>query len=189
MARSVVAFTDKFRPTPAFDISKYRQDGSYRSTTGQLRWQEGTSKLDGFFTIDSEATKGVIGFARGVSCQLGQVTIVPRNRFSAVYVTAKDQNETIASASSLLVVAVARARNTGMKVLGDSRLVNRGTSPVVMEPVKARVSIQKSGSPTVHVLDHDGCRTGRTVASRQGTFTIDGARDKTCYYLITYGNR
>jgi hypothetical protein len=39
----------------------------------------------------------------------------------------------------------------------------------------------------VHVLDHDGCRTGRTLPLRDGVLEIDGARDKTPYYLITYG--
>jgi hypothetical protein len=81
---------------------------------------------------------------------------------------------------------MARARNTGMTVLGDTRIVDRGTPPVVMEPVKARISIRKAGNPTVLLLDHDGCRTDRTVPVTRGTFTIDGARDKTCYYLVAY---
>jgi hypothetical protein len=186
VARSVVEFTDSFRPTPRFDISTYREDGAFRSSTGQLRWQEGSSKLDGLFTIDSQATKAVVGFAGGTSFRLGEVTIAAQSRFGAIYVTAIEQNKTIASSSSLLVVAVARARNTGMRVFGDSRLLERGTPPVVMEPVKARITVRKPGIPTVHVLDHDGCRTGAHVPVENGIFTIDGARDKTCYYLITF---
>ena len=85
-----------------------------------------------------------------------------------------------------MVVAIARARNTGMKVFNDCRLLARGTGPVVMEPVRARISIRKTGSPTVELLDHDGCRTGKTLRVDNGVFDIDGARDKTCYYLVTY---
>jgi hypothetical protein len=81
---------------------------------------------------------------------------------------------------------VARARNTGMKVFHDSRLLDRGGPPVVMEPVKAAIAIRRSGNPTVHLLDHDGCRTGNTLPVSDGTFLIDGARDKTCYYLVEY---
>lgn len=73
-----------------------------------------------------------------------------------------------------------------MKVFDDCRLLNRGGPPVVMEPAKATISIRKNGRPTVHLLDHDGCRTGKTLPITGGTFEIDGARDKTCYYLVTY---
>ncbi len=186
VARSVVAFTDEDRPTPSFDISKHRQDGVYLSSTGQLCWQAGRSKLDGFFTINTEATKAVVGFADGQRRELGSVTIAPRCRFGAVYVTAQERDATIASSKKLLVVAVARARNTGMKVFADSRILDRGGPPIVMEPVKAKISIRKDGDPTVHLLDHDGCRTGTTLPVTGGTFEIDGARDKTCYYLVTY---
>jgi hypothetical protein len=186
VARAVVAFTDQYVATPPFDISPYQRQGCYQSTTGELRWQEGTAKLDGYFTIDSPATKAVVGFAQGNSLRLGQVTIDPQNRFSAVYVTARDQDQTIQSSHHLLIVAIARARNRGMKVFHDSRIIERGNAPVLMEPVKARMTIDKPGQATVYVLDHDGCRTGETVPVADGTFTIDGARDKTCYYLIAY---
>lgn len=186
VARSVVAFTDEYRQTPAFDISRYQRGDVFVSTTEQLRWKEGASKLDGFFSIDTDATKAVIGFAGGRRCELDSVTITPECRFGVVYVTAQEKNGTIASSKSLLVVAIARARNTAMKVFNDCRLLDRGESPVVMEPVKAAISIRRNGQPTVHVLDHDGCRTGKTLPVSDGEFEIDGARDKTCYYLVTY---
>ena len=91
------------------------------------------------------------------------------------------------TSDKLLVVAIARARNTGMKVFNDSRIVQRGRSPVVMEPVKAEILIGGKGPiKDVHVLDHSGRRTGKTIAVAEQTFTIDGARDKTCYYLVTF---
>ena len=189
VARCVVKFTARHRPTPAFDISKYIRDGVYTSSTGQLRWTAGKRKLGGYFTIDSPATKTLVGFAGGQSCKLGDVTIAPalKSRFGAIYVTARDAGATIASADSLLVVAIARARNTGMRVYLDSRVLKRGDAPVVMEPITARVEIRRKGAPVVHVLDHDGRKTGRTLPVSNGTFEIDGARDKTCYYLVSYG--
>ena len=57
VARSVVAFTDACQSTLEFDISKFRKGDVYVSSTEQLRWKEGASKLDGFFTIDTPATK------------------------------------------------------------------------------------------------------------------------------------
>ena len=186
VACSTVEFTDEYRETPAFDISKYRKGDVLVSDTKQLRWKEGASKLDGYFTIDTQGTKAVVGFADGQECNLGDVTIVPKCRFGAVYVTAKESDKTIASSDNLLIVAMARARNTGMKVFMDCRLLDRGKPPIVMEPVRARISIRKDGNPTVHLLDHDGCRTRETIPVKNGTFDIDGARDRTCYYLVTF---
>jgi len=188
VARSVVAFTDDHQSTAEFDISPFRRGDVYVSGTGQLRWKEGGSKLGGFFTIDTAATKAVVGFSAGSTCELGDVTIAPSSRFSAIYVTAQDQERTLASAGNLLVVAIARARNTGMKVFHDSRLIERGGPPIVMEPVQARISIRRNGQPTVYLLDHDGCRTERTLPVRNSMFEIDGARDKTCYYLVSYSD-
>jgi hypothetical protein len=188
VARSVVSFTDKYRTTPVFDLPRHRKGESYLASTGQLRWTAGRGKLSGFFTMDTDATKAIVGFAEGRTCELGSVAIAPECRYGAIYVTAQEKDRTIYSSNNLLVVAIARARNTGMRVFRGSRLIDRGTAPIVMEPVKARITIRKTGRPTVYLLDHNGCRTDATLPVRDGTFTIDGARDKTCYYLVTYAH-
>jgi predicted oxidoreductase len=181
-----VEFTDAPKDTPAFDLAKFVKDGWIVSSTGQLRWKEGNSRTSGFFTLNTAATKAVVGFAEGQACELGNVTIRPRSRFGAVYVTAKERDRDIDSSKGLLVVAVARARNAGMKVLNDERILEAGKGPVVMEPVKAEISIRRKGNPSVIVLDHNGRRTDRTLPAKDGTFEIDGARDKACYYLVSY---
>lgn len=186
VVRSAVEFTDEYRETPAFDPSAYFEDGAYTSATGQLRWTPGTSKLDGFFTMNTEATKAIVGFAEGQTCELGNVVIKPECRYAAVYVTAKERDRSIDDSNRILVVAIARARNTGMKVFAENRIIERGESPVVMEPVKAKVLIRRDERATVHVLDHTGRRTGKTLPISHGIFEIDGARDKTCYYLVSY---
>ena len=94
--------------------------------------------MDGFFTIDTDATKGVVGFAEGQVCELGSVTIKPKCRYGAIYVTAKEKDRDLQTSQNLLVVAVARARNTGMKVYNEDRILERGEGPVLMEPVKRR---------------------------------------------------
>ncbi len=185
-ARCVVEFTDACKETPRFDLAPFAKDGWIASSTGQLRWKEGASRLDGFFTLNSAATKAVVGFAEGQSCDLGSVTIRPRSRFGAVYVTAKERDKDIESSKGLLVAAVARARNAGMKVLNDERILDPGKGPVVMEPVKAEISIRKKGTPTVVLLDHNGRKTEKTLPVKEGAFEIDGARDKACYYLVSY---
>jgi hypothetical protein len=187
VARSVVAFTKEFADTPVFGIKPHEKDGYVVSATGQLRWKESASDPGGFFTMDTAGTKAVVGFAEGQTCELGSVTIEPQSRFGAVYVTARGRDGDIESSRELLIVAVARARNTGMKFSpsGD-RMLARGNAPILMEPVKARITLRRKGTPKVIPLTHDGKATDRTVPLQDGSIVIDGARDKTPYYLVRY---
>ncbi len=184
VARCVVDFTDRYRATPAFDLDKYVRDGVYRSTTGQLAWTEGKSRHDGHIAIDTPATKAVLGFAAGKTCRLGETTIEPRSRFAAIYLSARDAETDLATADEAVLVAIARARNTGMKVVEDSRILARGKSPVVLEPVKAAIVLPRPAK--VHVLDHDGRKTGRTLDAKDRTLDLDTARDKTPYFLVEF---
>lgn len=185
-ARCVVEFTDEPEPTPVFDMEAYTaEDGTIRSATGELNWKPGEEKLDGFFTVDTPATKAVVGFAEGEICELGDVTIEPKSRFGAIYVTAQNQGADLSSDDTALVIAIARARNTDMNVRGDKLILTPGRAPVVMEPVKARITMDRS-IKSVELLDHDGCGTGDRIPVSRGSFEIDGARDKTCYYLISF---
>jgi hypothetical protein len=186
ITRCGVRFTDHYRETPKFDVDAYLQDSALTSITKQLRWYAGKDKLDGYFTIDTPATKAVIGFAAGRRCKLGTVTIRPTCRYAAIYVTAQDMAHDLQDTDKILIVAVARARNTGMKIFNDDRLLAKGTGPVLMEPVKASITLDGSRSPTVHLLDHGGRRTGTRLPVEDNQFEIDGARDKTCYYLVTF---
>jgi len=186
VARCVVDFTDEYRDTPTFDLTPYTEGATLKSSTEQLRWQEGANKMDGFFTINTPATKAVVGFSGGQAHELGNVTITPESRFSAIYLTAKEPDENLDTSDNLLVVAIARARNTGMNVLADRLVLTPGTAPIVMEPVRATISLKRKGAKKVILLDHDGCLTEKTIPIRNGTFEIDGAVDKTCYYLVRF---
>jgi len=116
------------------------------------------------------------------------VTIEPRSRYSAIYVTALEPDKTIETSRELLVVALARARNTGMKFspAGD-KMLSPGAGPFLMEPVKARIALHRTGEFKVFLLDHDGRLTGSRIEWENGGFTLDGARDKTPYYVVQLG--
>jgi hypothetical protein len=73
-----------------------------------------------------------------------------------------------------------------MKVLDDTRILQKGTSPILLEPVRAEIRLPRAAEATVHVLDHDGQRTGRTIELTGETLQLDTARDRTPYYLVTY---
>jgi hypothetical protein len=187
VTRSVVAFTDAFRDTPAFDLTPIHKDGFLTSATGQLRWKQGQQPASGFFTMNTDGTKGVVGFAAGQTCDLGEITIQPKSRFSAIYVTAQEKDKTIGTSRKLLIVAMARARNTGMELNAEeNQILRKGAGPIMLEPVVAEISVRRPGNAKVVVLDHDGQRTDRSLPTEAGRFTVDGKRDKTPYYLIEW---
>jgi hypothetical protein len=66
-------------------------------------------------------------------------------------------------------------------------LLERGRGPVLMEPVRAELRFRRPNGIRVTALDHDGCRTETRVAVRDGVFVVDGAQDRTPYYLIEAG--
>jgi len=188
VAKCVVAFTEAHQETPAFRLAPYQQDRFLISSTGELRWLEGLPDgPSGYFTLNTPATKAVVGFADISTCELGSVTILPKCRFAAIYVTAQEKDRDLDSSRNVLVVALGRARNSGMEFSDDeTKLLAKGQPPILLEPVKATIVLRRPGARRVILLDHDGRPTQRTAPIQNGTFTLDGARDKTPYYLIQY---
>lgn len=187
VGRAVVAFTEQFEETPAFDLEKYRQDGALVSATGQLKWWPGQSKTDGHFTINTPGTQAVVGFAQDQTFELADVRIEPHSRFAAIYLTARGRDQTIADAKDVIVTAIARARNSGMSFNdAENAVQDAGKPPVRLEAVKATISLKRGATATVELLDHDGAPTGKRIEVKDGKFEIDGARDKTPYYVIRY---
>lgn len=186
IGRCVVRFTDTYRDTPAFSIDPFVENGSITSSTGQLRWHEGRSKVDGYITVNTEGTKAVVGFASGTTCDLGGTSIRMDCRFGALYLTATEREATIQTSKHLLITAIARVRHAGMKIFADTFIVEEGKPPLVMEPVKAELKLGRSGHPTVYLLDHDGVRTTATLPIHDGVIQLDTGRDKTPYYEVAY---
>lgn len=192
-SRGLVRFTDEFQPTEAFDLSPHLQDGAVHADTGQLVWRPGENSRDGHFTIDTPGTQAVVGFAKGQTADLTDLTITPQSDYGAIYFSAQAPDGTLRTDRGVVVAAIARARNRDAVIAGDALMFSKGAGeggrpdgPVVMEPVKARVQLKRSGTPTVHILDHNGVRTGRTVPVQNGAFELDTGRDQTPYYLITW---
>jgi hypothetical protein len=185
VVRSVVSFGDAYEETKGFDVAPYWKGGKMVSSTGELAWKPGEKALDGYFTINTPATKAVVGFVAGEEQELGDVTIMPETRGAAIYLTASEADKTLADSQRVLLVTMARSRNEGM-VLMDGKLLAKGNAPILVEPVKARIGWKQRGNFTVHILDHDGNDTGRTVPVENGVFTVDGAETRTVYYEIRF---
>jgi hypothetical protein len=184
VGRVLVSFTDRREATAAPDLSRWRSAAGLRSATGQLTWGKG------YFIIDTPGTQGVVGFAAGRTHRLGDMSLRPETPFTVALVTSLDRERPISRAKSLLVTTVARARNTGMRYRPDGReLIEVGGAPVLMEPVRLTLKLRRAGRAVVHVLDHAGRRTGRTIPVRGREVALDGARHRTLYYEIEYPGR
>ncbi len=197
--RVVVKFTEKDTPTQPFDIKKYKKEGVVKSVTEQLEWHGVDSILknprsrlwydqQGWFTIDTDGTKALVGFAPKDKHVIGNVTIEPDNLFAVIGLTAQSPDKTINNDDSLLLSAMARSDNTDQEYYPAMTMntLKKGHAPVIMEPVRATITIDRPGTPTVHLLDHDGVPIGKTLPVKDGQFSIDTARDKTPYYEIVY---
>jgi hypothetical protein len=66
------------------------------------------------------------------------------------------------------------------------RLLAAGRPPIVMEPVKATITLSRPGAARVIVLDQDGVPTTQALPVTEGRFAIDGAKEKTPYYVVAF---
>jgi hypothetical protein len=184
VGRVVVEFTDKSQPSQLPDLNRYRQGAVLRSTTGQLAWD---TSGQGFFTVNTAGTKAVVGFAEGKELTLGDVKVRLDCPFASLFITALDHGSDLAGGKRALISVLARQSNTGFTYFApDHQVLNNGRPPILLEPVKATVSLAGRPIESVNILDHDGRRTGRTLPVTDGRFTIDGAKDKAIYYEVVF---
>jgi hypothetical protein len=178
-----VEFTDRSRPPLLPDLARYRRGPVIQSATGQLAWD---TSGRGFFTVNTAGTKAVVGFAEGRDLTLGDVKVRLDSPFASLFLTALERGENLADGKRALLSVLGRQSNTGFTYFApDNKVLNNGGPPILLEPVKATVTV---GRPVagVHVLDHDGRRTGRALAVTDGRFTLDGAKDRAIYYEVVF---
>ncbi len=179
-----VEFVERPQPSSFADLTKYRAGTAIVSDTGQLSWD---TSGQGYFTVNTPGTKGVVGFAEGKELRLGEVSIRLACPYASMFLTALDRKATLADSSSALLCAVARNCNSGFKYFSiDSHPLDNGHAPILLEPVKATVGISGRAVSAVNVLDQNGRRTGQTLPVTRGGFIIDGARDRTLYYEVRF---
>jgi hypothetical protein len=183
--RVVVEFGDAPAKSDIPDMDRYVKNGAIRSVTGELEWHGATDAQRGYFTIDTAGTKALVGFAPRRAVALGNVSFRTENPFAGIFLTSLGRDRNLADDKRLLLLAMARVRNTDMEIDGDKGVLTKvGKTPMIMEPVKASVTIDGRRIKSVRILDHDGRRTDRTLPVRSSTFGIDGARDRAFYYEI-----
>ena len=129
-----------------------------------------------------------MGFAGGKRLSFADLSIAPATPYASILITAADPKSNLANDKRVLISAVARNANKGFRMLTlDNRtIVDNGTAPIMLEPVRAEVAFAGRKISQVNILDQDGRLSGRTVPVSGGRFTIDSAQDHTIYYEVRF---
>ena len=165
-----------------------RTGATFLSDTGELAWHHG-QKRQGLVTVETDRSQALIGFVQHADKPLKNLAATVENEFCSIVLTSLD-DKPIAQTDRLLLVATARAANTGMK-WNDKRtsLTDWGTEPTVIEPVKGFVTlrgINAVGQIEVTPLDSGAKPLGKPIPAEK---TADGYRfplgePATPWYLI-----
>lgn len=184
IGRMPIAFTDEYIETNQPDVSAYHNltENSIQSITGELDWHYGEK---GYFTINTDATKGVVGFLPDETLELGDWKMTSSNPFAVILLGSLEKENDLLSANRILLTTVARGRNTGMQYSdsGD-KLIAKGSSPLLLEPVDLTLQLPEGVDYTISVLDHDGNKTAQTIPINSQKASIAGSEHHTIYYLI-----
>jgi len=177
-------FTDRFEKSNLKGYKKILDEKSIVSNTGELKWyREG----NGCFTVNTEGTIAVCGFTNEKPFKLGDFEINTESPYAMIFITATEKDKTLKNSKSILVTTIARAQNTGMKMVVNGKegeVIEKGTSPLLVEPVKATIRFKTPKQFSVNILDHDGLLTNKTVKVENNTFRLDGASTNTIWYEI-----
>ncbi len=157
-----------------------------RSDTGELTWH----RQDGVLYINTPKTQAVIGRLEkiGVNPNANLKVAAQPPEVTTISVTALDDLP-IGESKRLLLTACGRCENTGMVWDASGYLaLNRGKAPVLIEPVKAEVRLEKlreAKAFTVYPLNPDGSRMPPVPTGGTGDTLSFTLAAPTIYYEIT----
>ncbi len=180
----LLTFSDENKTKILDNISSLWKDSVMTSSTEQLKWSE---KGKGYFTINTEGTKGMIGFLNNKIINLGEVQLQTDNEFAVILLTSLDKDKSIMGSNKILLTTMARAKNSGMKFNENhTELLSIGEAPILLEPIKLIMSINRKSKPKITVLDHLGRKTMKSINKVKGKWVFDSSETEAIYYLIEY---
>ena len=183
VGRFPVKYVDEYTETFAPDLSNFLDtiSESITSATGELEWHYGE---DDYFTINTEGTKGVVGFSGKQKIELDDWSVQTDNRFAVILISSLEKNKQISEAKEILLTAVSQGKNTGMQYneKGDTLLVV-GQMPILLEPVNMTI-VFPEGDYEIVALNQDGQKKGGGRKVRNNKLTINTGKDKTIWFLI-----
>ncbi|KPL25438.1 MAG: hypothetical protein AMJ75_00895 [Phycisphaerae bacterium SM1_79] len=182
IGRVTLKVKDGQEPSYLGDLSAWwdKSAQTVRSNTGELTWDYGKKVV----MVHSARTQGVIGFAEGGTYELPGVTVADvQTRFVSLLFTPLD-NRALKVSEHILITAMSQDKQYGTVYNGDgTELIETGGPPLLLEPVRARITLKGGPVTSVKVVDVYGVPTSKQVQRTGNTFTIDG-RYATYYYEV-----
>lgn len=185
-------FTGKKQEEPA-DISgivklNHESEKEVDSSTGEetLDYGKGVLKIDSPYV---QGYTGAIGTGEPIKTSGLEMTVAKRNPWVSVLAISLDRKP-LKDSSKILLVAVARAENSG-QVYNSTRtaLKDPGEPPILMQGVEGVVSIavKPGGKYGLVSLDESGevGKSLRTTMTQGGLKFAISPADHTSYYLVT----
>jgi hypothetical protein len=162
--------------------------GHIEADTGQLLWHD-ANKGKGVVTVDSGRTQALIGFVRAGGKTTTHLAADVQNDFCCVLLTSLD-GDPIRTSQRLLLTTTALAANTGIAWESDRKtLAKWGRGPVVIEPVKGKLSFRDMGQVrrlAARPLSAAGVHLGPVLQAEEHTdgwrLTLDGPQ--TTWYVV-----
>jgi hypothetical protein len=149
------------------------------------------NKRAGIFRIDTAYTNAAAGFISKKKLDFSYCDITVENPSAAVSLNSVT-TEPLEDTDRILLTLVARSKYTGEAMDEETghTIVNIGSDPMLVEPIKASVTIKTTENIKVYALDFSGQRRHQiaTEQSAEGyrSFSV-GAADQAVHYEITKG--
>jgi glycosyl hydrolase family 42 (putative beta-galactosidase) len=181
IGRVTSRFADDAKASEKADWSQYwdKEKKLIKSMTGQLVWDYGRRIV----MLTGPKTHAVIGFAGDASFDLPGVKVEVKTPVVSLIFTPLDDLPLVSS-KHILITAMARDKQTGTEYSEDgARLLKAGGPPLLMEPVRATITLKGSAPTDVRSVDLYGVPTDVKLPVTGGSFTIDG-RYQSYYYEV-----
>lgn len=145
------------------------------------------NKRMGIFRVDTEYTNIATGYIGDKKISLSFADIMVKNPSATIAINSVTK-DTLAETDRILLTAVSKARNTGLVMTDDCmEIVNKGSGPMLMEPITADLVLKTTDDVKVYALDSSGQRKQEvpTMKTSEGyvSFSI-GKEYKTVHYEI-----
>ena len=151
----------------------------------QLRWEDRSA-----FIVDTPSTQGFVASRPGVTATT-DLRVATRTPFCQVVATALD-GLPLSASRRLLLVATARAQNTGQTRHAFTKgMLDEGRAPILIEPVAATIELPirtDGAAPRVSALDWYGRRTDQEITPVvvEGRARIEIGTVQAGWYEISY---
>ncbi len=147
-------------------------------------------KQKGIFKLNTEKSQAACGFLAGEVIELDDIIMEPGTEYCVLALSSL-ADKGIYAQDKLLFTATARARRTGL-VLSDegTKIIDPGTSPLLMEPVKGKFTLKTDANVRIYALSTEGQRQKEipvTKGNGVSTFVLDGTEHASNFEIVKTG--